>query len=85
MSEGITTSPIENVEGELGTAGQSSNLRHIITRVYKIFIDHDATHLEINPLGRSEDGFFTGLSARFTFDDEAKGGKGSCFPFVTRR
>ncbi|KAK2616221.1 hypothetical protein QQS21_000853 [Conoideocrella luteorostrata] len=71
-TEGITITLIQNIERCLGTSGQETeNLKHIITQLYEIFLEREATHLEINALNRSPRGDFTSLSADFTFDNAA--------------
>ena len=39
--------------------------------LYKAFMDHDASQLEINPLVLSKEGEFIALDAKFNFDDNA--------------
>lgn len=73
LSEGITDSLVQDIQQSLGTMpAETENLRHIITQMYKIFRERDATQLEINPLGRSLHGTFTSLNANFTFDNAAE-------------
>jgi succinyl-CoA synthetase beta subunit len=73
MSDGITDSLVREIEQTLGTTGiETENLNQILSQMYKIFVEREATHLEINPLGRSHDGTFTGLNASFTFDNAAE-------------
>ncbi|OAQ60111.1 Succinyl-CoA synthetase, beta subunit [Pochonia chlamydosporia 170] len=72
LSEGISDSLVQNIEKTLTmTAGESQNLKQILTQMYCIFLDREGTHLEINPLAQSPDGSFTSLSANFTFDNAA--------------
>lgn len=72
LSEGITDPLVQNIEKTLTmTAGESQNLKQILTQMYCIFLDREGTHLEINPLAQSPDGSFTSLSANFTFDNAA--------------
>lgn len=73
LSSGITDNLVQHIERSLGTSGQETqNLRQILTQMYKIFLEREATHLEINPLGRSAHGSFTSLNANFTFDNAAE-------------
>ncbi|KID74552.1 succinyl-CoA synthetase beta chain, partial [Metarhizium brunneum ARSEF 3297] len=73
ISEGITNALVQDIQQRLGTTDQeTANLTHILTQLYSIFRDREATHLEINPLGRSLDGSFTSLNANFAFDKAAE-------------
>lgn len=73
ISEGITNALVQDIQQRLGTTDQeTANLTHILTQLYSIFRDREATHLEINPLGRLLDGSFTSLNANFKFDKAAE-------------
>ncbi|KHN95194.1 succinyl-CoA synthetase beta chain [Metarhizium album ARSEF 1941] len=73
LSEGITDALVQDIQRRLGTTGQETeSLTHILTQMHSIFRDREATHLEINPLGRCPDGSFTSLSANFAFDKAAE-------------
>ncbi|OAA41059.1 succinyl-CoA synthetase beta chain [Metarhizium rileyi] len=73
LSEGITGGLVQDIAQSLGTSDQETeNLNHILTRMHRIFLEREATHLEINPLARSPDGSFTSLNANFTFDNAAQ-------------
>lgn len=73
VSEGITDALIHDIEQRFGTSGQETgHLRQVLTQLHKIFVEREATHLEINPLGRSAQGSFTSLNASFTFDKAAE-------------
>lgn len=72
ISEGITPDLIKRISSSLGTsAKETENLDNILTRMHNVFTAKDATLLEINPLVRSENGDFTCLDAKFSFDDAA--------------
>lgn len=73
LSEGITPELVSKVQDALGTSDkETDNLKTILQRMHKLFLQKDATLLEINPLVRSEDGQFTCLDAKFTFDNAAE-------------
>ncbi|PFH62927.1 hypothetical protein XA68_10980 [Ophiocordyceps unilateralis] len=73
LSSGITTSLISQISTQLElSCVQSSNLKHLLQQIFKIFSQKDATLLEINPLAVSEDGTLTSMSTRFIFDDAAR-------------
>ncbi|KAL9483443.1 hypothetical protein ACSS6W_002232 [Trichoderma asperelloides] len=50
---------------------QVTNLDDMLTKMYGIFREKDATLLEIAPLARLEDGLFASLDARLVIDDDA--------------
>lgn len=73
LTKGITKEVLSDIESRLDIKNQElENLTQIIVRLYKIFVDHEATNLEINPLARSSDGALTCLGANFTFDNAAE-------------
>lgn len=43
-----------------------------IMKMYKFFIDVDATQVEINPFGETPDGQVVSFDAKINFDDNAK-------------
>ena len=72
MSEGITIDLLTEVTHVLGISpAESIDLEHILLGLYRIFIERDATHLEVNPLARLPDGSLRCVSTAFTFDDAA--------------
>jgi succinyl-CoA synthetase beta subunit len=57
-----------------GVSGQALNrLVPIVTRLARVFIEHDMTLAEINPLGRLADGSFVALDAHMEMENEARG------------
>jgi succinyl-CoA synthetase beta subunit len=53
------------------TPNQSHELFHLITKLYKFFLEKDATLIEINPLILTKDGDLKILDAKISFDDNA--------------
>lgn len=73
ISEGITGKLVGQIAKSLNaSADESKNLETLLNGMYKIFVDKDATLLEINPLVRTADNNFTCLDAKFTFDNAAE-------------
>src|SRR3954470_5590791 len=57
-----------------GVTGSALNkLVPIVTRLAKLFVRHDMTLAEINPLGRLADGSFVALDAHMDMENEARG------------
>jgi succinyl-CoA synthetase beta subunit len=57
-----------------GVTGSALNrLVPILTRLAKVFVEHDMTLAEINPLGRLADGSFVALDAHMEIENEARG------------
>lgn len=57
-----------------GVTGSDLNrLVPIVTRLAKLFVEHDMTLAEINPLGKLADGSFVALDAHMDMENEARG------------
>jgi succinyl-CoA synthetase beta subunit len=57
-----------------GVTGSALNkLVPIVTRLARLFVAHDMTLAEINPLGRLADGSFVALDAHMDMENEARG------------
>jgi succinyl-CoA synthetase beta subunit len=57
-----------------GVTGSALNrLVPILTRLARLFVEHDMTLAEINPLGRLADGSFVALDAHMEIENEARG------------
>jgi succinyl-CoA synthetase beta subunit len=55
------------------TGRRLTKLVPIVTRLAKLFVQHDMTLAEINPLGELEDGSFVALDAHMDMENEARG------------
>lgn len=72
FSQGITRDLVIQISEFLDAAAdQVTNLEDILTKMYGIFREKDATLLEIAPLARLENGSFASLDARLVIDDDA--------------
>ncbi|KAL7930766.1 hypothetical protein V8C35DRAFT_324210 [Trichoderma chlorosporum] len=72
FSQGITADLISRISNYLGIRkGEKTNLGHILTSLYQIFREKDATLLEISSLARLSTGLFTCLDATLVVDDDA--------------
>jgi len=57
-----------------GVTGSDLNrLVPIVTRLARLFVEHDMTLAEINPLGKLADGSFVALDAHMDMENEARG------------
>ena len=54
------------------TGGALNKLVPILTRLARLFVEHDMTLAEINPLGELEDGSFVALDAHMEMENEAR-------------
>jgi succinyl-CoA synthetase beta subunit/citryl-CoA synthetase large subunit len=64
----------KEVIASTGVTGSDLNkLVPIVTRLAKLFVEHDMTLAEINPLGKLKDGAFVALDAHMDMENEARG------------
>jgi succinyl-CoA synthetase beta subunit/citryl-CoA synthetase large subunit len=64
----------KEVIASVGVTGSALNrLVPIVTRLARLFVEHDMTLAEINPLGRLADGSFVALDAHMDMENEARG------------
>src|ERR687886_1470795 len=63
----------KQVIASVGVTGQALNrLTPILTRLAKLFVEHDMTLAEINPLAQLEDGTFAAVDAHMDMENEAR-------------
>jgi succinyl-CoA synthetase beta subunit len=63
----------KQVVASVGVTGSRLNrLVPILTRLAQLFVEHDMTLAEINPLGELEDGSFVALDAHMDMENEAR-------------
>ena len=63
----------KQVIASVGVSGQALNrLTPILTRLAGLFVEHDMTLAEINPLARLEDGTFAAVDAHMEMENEAR-------------
>jgi succinyl-CoA synthetase beta subunit len=64
----------KQVIAQTGVSGSPLNrITPILTRLARLFLEHDLTLAEINPLGRLKDGSFVALDAHMDIENEARG------------
>jgi succinyl-CoA synthetase beta subunit len=64
----------KQVVASVGVSGSRLNrLVPILTRLAKLFVEHDMTLAEVNPLGELADGTFVALDAHMDMENEARG------------
>ena len=64
----------KQVVAQVGVSGAALNrLTPILARLARLFVEHDLTLAEINPLGQLEDGSFVALDAHMEIENEARG------------
>ncbi|KAI9227828.1 MAG: beta subunit of succinyl-CoA synthetase [Piptocephalis tieghemiana] len=70
---GLTDEIATKVVQAMGFSSSSteSQARDTIQRLYKLFIERDATQVEINPLSETSDGKVLCMDAKLNFDDNA--------------
>ncbi|EHK24067.1 uncharacterized protein TRIVIDRAFT_190926 [Trichoderma virens Gv29-8] len=72
FSQGITEDLVSRISTSLGVGREEmTNLADVLTNLYKIFREKDATLLEISPLARLSTGLFACLDATLVVDDDA--------------
>lgn len=70
--EGLTDDTVDKVVSSLGfRAGDEDGAKDVLRNLYKLFIDTDATLVEINPLAETPDGNVLVCDAKLNFDDNA--------------
>lgn len=73
LEGGLDTSTAMEVARKLGFSAstQEKQAAETFVKLYKLFDEHDATQVEINPLAESEDGAVLCMDAKLGFDDNA--------------
>jgi succinyl-CoA synthetase beta subunit len=69
---GVTDEIARNIATELGFSEQCiEDAKDTIQKLYKVFMDKDATQIEINPLSETTDHQVLAMDAKLGFDDNA--------------
>ncbi|KAH7400597.1 hypothetical protein DE146DRAFT_755060 [Phaeosphaeria sp. MPI-PUGE-AT-0046c] len=69
---GVTDDIARNIATELGFSEQCiEDAKDTIQKLYKVFMDKDATQIEINPLSETTDHQVLAMDAKLGFDDNA--------------
>lgn len=72
VTKGLSFEAALGIANDLGLGGAAPDAADQIVNLYKIFLENDATSIEINPLGLLDDGRVCFLDAKFNFDDNAQ-------------
>jgi len=72
INVGVTDEMARGIATQLGFSEQCiEEAKDIIQKLYKIFLEKDATQIEINPLSETSDHKVMCMDAKFGFDDNA--------------
>lgn len=72
IHKGVTDDIAQNIATELGFSEQCiDDAKNTIQKLYKVFMEKDATQIEINPLSETSDHQVMAMDAKLTFDDNA--------------
>lgn len=70
---GVTDEMARNIANELGFSEQCiEDAKDTIQKLYKVFMERDATQIEINPLSETTDHQVLAMDAKLNFDDNAE-------------
>lgn len=73
IKQGVTEDMARNIATELGFSDQCiEDAKDTIQKLYKVFMDKDATQIEINPLSETSDHQVLAMDAKLGFDDNAE-------------
>ncbi|MCJ1379818.1 Succinate--CoA ligase [ADP-forming] subunit beta, mitochondrial [Xylographa soralifera] len=73
IHKGVTDDMARKVATELGFSEQCiEDAKDTIQKLYKVFMEKDATQIEINPLSETSDHQVLAMDAKLTFDDNAE-------------
>ncbi|KAF7509203.1 Succinate--CoA ligase [ADP-forming] subunit beta, mitochondrial [Endocarpon pusillum] len=73
INQGVTDEIARNIATELGFSEQCiEDAKAAIQNLYKVFMEKDATQIEINPLSETSDHQVLAMDAKLTFDDNAE-------------
>src|SRR5437764_13866515 len=73
INKGVTDEIARGIAADLGFAEQCiEDAKNTIQRLYQIFMEKDATQIEINPLSETNDHQVLAMDAKLGFDDNAE-------------
>lgn len=73
IHKGVTDEIARNIATELGFSEQCiEDAKDTIQKLYKVFMEKDATQIEINPLSETSDHQVMAMDAKLNFDDNAE-------------
>ena len=72
IHKGVTDEMARNIATDLGFSEQCiEDAKSTIQKLYKVFMEKDATQIEINPLSETSDHQVLAMDAKLNFDDNA--------------
>jgi len=73
INEGVTDDIARNIATDLGFSEQCiEDAKDTIQKLYTVFMEKDATQIEINPLSETSDHQVLAMDAKLNFDDNAE-------------
>jgi succinyl-CoA synthetase beta subunit len=73
LKTGVTDDIARNIANELGFSEQCiEDAKNTIQKLYQVFMEKDATQIEINPLSETSDHQVLAMDAKLGFDDNAE-------------
>ena len=73
INTGVTDDIARNIATELGFSEQCiEDAKSTIQKLYQVFMEKDATQIEINPLSETSDHQVLAMDAKLNFDDNAE-------------
>lgn len=73
INKGVTDEMARTIATEVGFSEQCiEDAKDTIQKLYKVFIEKDATQIEINPLSETNDHQVMAMDAKLGFDDNAE-------------
>ena len=73
IHEGVTDEIATKIATELGFSEQCiEDAKNTIQKLYQVFMEKDATQIEINPLSETSDHQVLAMDAKLGFDDNAE-------------
>merc|ERR1712072_982589 len=73
INQGVTDEMAHEIATQLGFSEQCiEDAKNTIQRLYQVFMDKDATQIEINPLSETSDHQVLAMDAKLNFDDNAE-------------
>ncbi|KAL9097993.1 MAG: hypothetical protein Q9163_006254 [Psora crenata] len=73
INEGVTDDIARNITTDLGFSEHCiEDAKDMIQKLYKVFMEKDATQIEINPLSETSDHQVLAMDAKLNFDDNAE-------------
>ncbi|WP_153397967.1 ADP-forming succinate--CoA ligase subunit beta [Ornithinicoccus halotolerans] len=69
---GIDQATAERIVAEAGFTADQDQIAEVLTTLWGVYRDEDATLVEVNPLVKTEDGQILALDAKVTLDDNAR-------------